>query len=53
MGSNERLVPDLKSILSLIRFRNIIIGSATVLTGSYVTIQVPWNNDLIFHVIYK
>jgi len=53
MGSNERLVPDLKSILSLIRFRNIIIGSATVLTGSYVTIQVPWNNDLILNVILQ
>ena len=53
MGTKERLIPDLKSILSLIRFRNIIIGSATVLTGSYVTIQVPWNNDLILNVILQ
>ena len=51
MGSNDVLVPDLKSILSLIRFRNLVIGSATVLTGSYVTIQVPWNNDLIFPAV--
>ncbi len=53
MGSNDVLVPDLKSILSLIRFRNLVIGSATVLTGSYVTIQVPWNNDLILNVILQ
>ena len=53
MGSNDVLVPDLKSILSLIRFRNLVIGSATVLTGSYVTIQVPWNNDLILNVVLQ
>ena len=53
MGSNDVLVPDLKSILSLIRFRNLVIGSATVLTGSYVTIQLPWNNDLILNVILQ
>ena len=53
MGSNDVLVPDLKSILSLIRFRNLVIGSATVLTGSYVTIQIPWNNDLILNVILQ
>ncbi len=53
MGTKERLIPDLKSILSLIRFRNIVIGSATVLTGSYVTIQVPWNNELMINVILQ
>ncbi|MBK00733.1 MAG: hypothetical protein CMB48_07300 [Euryarchaeota archaeon] len=53
MGSSDVLAPDLKSILSLIRFRNLVIGSATVLTGSYVTIQVPWNNDLILNVILQ
>ena len=50
MGSNKRLIPELKSVMSLIRFRNIVIGSATVLTGSFVTIQVPWNNELILNI---
>ena len=53
MGSTKSLIPELKSILSLIRFRNIVIGSATVLTGSFVTIQVPWNNELILNVILQ
>ncbi len=46
-------LPDWKSILSLIRFRNLVIGSATVLTGSYVTIQTTWNSELILNVILQ
>ena len=48
-----RTIPDRKSILSLIRFRNLVIGSATVLTGSYVTINSGWNNELILNVILQ
>jgi len=46
-------LPDRKSILSLIRFRNLVIGSATVLTGSYVAIQTTWNSELILNVILQ
>jgi len=46
-------LPDRKSILSLIRFRNLVIGSATVLTGSYVAIQTTWNSELIFNELDK
>ena len=53
MGSTKRLIPELKSTLSLIRFKNIVIGSATVLTGGFVTIQVPWNNELILNIILQ
>ena len=48
-----RALPDRKSILSLIRLKNLIIGSATVLTGSYVTMDSGWNNDLVFNVILQ
>ena len=42
MESADSSTPSLKSILSLIRFKNLVIGSATVLTGSYVTFQNQW-----------
>ena len=48
-----RTIPDRKSILSLIRFRNLVIGSATVLTGSYVTMNSGWNNELVLNVILQ
>ena len=48
-----RTIPDRKSILSLIRFRNLVIGSATVLTGSYVSMNSVWNTELILNVILQ
>ncbi len=48
-----RTLPDRKSVLSLIRLKNLIIGSATVLTGSYVTMDYVENNDLVFNVILQ
>ena len=48
-----RTLPDRKAILSLIRLKNLIIGSATVLTGSYVTMDNGWNNDLVLNVILQ
>tara|TARA_B100000287_G_scaffold40992_2_gene37183 strand:- start:1191 stop:2111 length:921 start_codon:yes stop_codon:yes gene_type:complete len=48
-----RTIPDRKSVLSLIRFRNLVIGSATVLTGSYVSMNSAWSTELILNVILQ
>jgi len=53
MESADRGTPSLKSVLSLIRFKNLLIGSATVLTGSYVTFQDQWNADITLNVILQ
>ena len=53
MGHIMGGLPDTKSILSLIRFRNLVIGSATVLTGSFVTLQSAWSTELISNVILQ
>ena len=53
MGSIMGVLPHGKYILSLIRFRNLVIGGATVLTGSYVSLQNSWNYDIILNVILQ
>ncbi len=45
--------PRGKDILSLIRFRNLVIGGATVLTGSYVSFGGTWNFEIILNVILQ
>ena len=53
MGSIMEVLQRGKDILSLIRFRNLIIGGATVLTGSYVSLQNTWNFEIILNVILQ
>ena len=53
MDTMKGSYPDLKSILKLIRFKNILIGSATVLTGSYVTLNNNWNFELASNVFLQ
>ena len=53
MDSRHSRFPELKSVLSLVRFKNIVIGSAAVLTGSYVTYGNQWDLDILTNVILQ
>ncbi len=53
MGIVEGDLTSIKSILKLIRFKNVLIGSITVLTGSYVTLNNDWNIELASNVIFQ
>ena len=53
MGTIMGVLPRTKDILSLIRFRNLLIGGATVLTGSYVSFQNTWSLEIILNVILQ
>ena len=47
------MFPKVKYIPSLIRFKNLVIGGATVLTGSYVSMESAWENELVLNVILQ